>query len=94
VGEDGRVSGIVPLHLALPSSLTVLPIVIGGHVSLPVRIVAVAAALVRGAGGALDTPLKFQHGRTVLEGFAIGPAPRVYRPNAAAAAQAKASAGS
>jgi hypothetical protein len=84
VGEDGRLAGSVPLHLALPSSLAVLPMVFGGHVSLPVRIVAVAAALVRGAGGALNAPLTFQNGRAVLEGFAIGPAPRVYRPSAAA----------
>jgi len=57
--------------------------VFGGHVSLPIRIVAIAAALVRGAGGALNAPLKFQDGRAELEGFAIGPAPRVYRPAAA-----------
>jgi len=84
VGEDGRLAGSVPLHVALPSGLAVLPMIFGGHVSLPVRIVAIAAALVRGAGGALNAPLKFQDGRAELEGLAIGPAPRVYRPTAAA----------
>jgi len=84
VGEDGRLAGSLPLHVALPSSLAVLPMIFGGHVSLPVRIVAVAAALVRGAGGALNAPLKFQDGRAELEGLTIGPAPRVYRPPAPA----------
>ncbi len=84
VGEDGRLAGSVPLHVALPSSLAVLPMIFGGHVSLPVRIVAVAAALVRGAGGALNAPLKFQDGRAELAGLTIGPAPRVYRPPAPA----------
>jgi hypothetical protein len=54
--------------------------IFGGHVSLPVRIVAVAAAMVRGAGGALNASLTFQDGRAELEGLTIGPAPRVYRP--------------
>jgi hypothetical protein len=80
VGEDGRLAGAAPLHLALPSSLASLPMIFGGHVSLPVRIVAVAAALVRGAGGALNAPLTFEGGHVALEGLAIGPAPRVYRP--------------
>jgi len=83
-GEDGRLAGSAPLHVALPSGLAVLPMVFGGHVSLPIRIVAIAAALVRGAGGALNAPLQFQDGRAVLEGFPIGPAPRVYRPPVAA----------
>jgi hypothetical protein len=85
VGEDGRLAGAVRLHVALPSSLAALPMVFGGRVSLPVRIVAVAAALVRGAGGALDAPLTFEHGRTVLDGVAIGRSPEVYRPANAAA---------
>jgi len=84
VGEDGRLAGSVPVHVALPSGLAVLPMVFGGHVSLPIRIVAIAAALVRGAGGALNAPIKFQDGRAALEGFPIGPAPRVYRPAVAA----------
>jgi hypothetical protein len=84
VGEDGRLAGGVRLHVALPSSLAALPMVFGGHVSLPVRIVAVAAALVRSAGGALDAPLGFQDGRTVLDGVAIGRSPEIYRPSAAA----------
>lgn len=84
VGEDGRLAGVAPVHLALPSGLAMLPMIFGGHVSLPVRIVAFAAALVRGAGGALNAPLKFQNGRAELEGLPIGPSPRVYRPAAAA----------
>jgi hypothetical protein len=80
VGEDGRLAGVAPLHVELPSSLAVLPMIFGGHVSLPVRIVAIAAALVRSAGGALDTPLTFQDGRMVLKGFSIGRAPEIYRP--------------
>jgi hypothetical protein len=83
VGEDGRLAGSVPLHVALPSGLAVLPMIFGGHVSLPVRIVAVTAALVRGAGGALNAPLTFQNGRAELDGLAIGPAPSVYRPTVA-----------
>jgi hypothetical protein len=58
--------------------------IFGGHVNIPERIIAVAAALVRGAGGALDTQLKFQDGRATLEGLAIGPAPSVYLPVVAA----------
>jgi hypothetical protein len=85
VGADGRLAGSAPLHVALPSGLAVLPMIFGGRVSLPVRIVAIAAALVRGAGGALDAPLSFQDGRAVLDGVAIGPAPRVYRPAVAPA---------
>jgi hypothetical protein len=85
VGADGRLAGSAPVHVALPSSLAGLPMIFGGHVSLPVRIVAVAAALARGAGGALDAPIAFQNGRAVLDGIAIGPAPRVYDPAAAAA---------
>jgi len=84
VGDDGRLAGAAPLHVALPSGLAVLPMIFGGHVSLPVRIVAIAAALVRGAGGALNAPLTFKDGRAELEGLAIGPAPRVYRPATAA----------
>jgi hypothetical protein len=83
VGDDGRLVGAARLHVALPSSLAVLPMVFGGHVSLPVRIVAVAAALVRGAGGALDAPLTFQDGRTALDGLAIGRAPQLYRSTTA-----------
>jgi hypothetical protein len=85
VGDDGRLAGSVPLHLALPSSVAVLPMIFGGHVSLPVRIVAIAAALARGAGGALNAPLTFDGGRVQLEGLPIGPSPRVYRPAVAAA---------
>jgi hypothetical protein len=88
VGADGRLAGSAPVHVALPSSLAGLPMIFGGHVSLPVRIVAVAAALARGAGGALDAPIAFQNGRAVLDGIAIGPAPRVY-DSAAAAADAR-----
>jgi hypothetical protein len=84
VGEDGRLAGVTPLHVALPPGLAVLPMVFGGHVSLPIRIVAIAAALVRGAGGALNAPVTFKDGHVELEGFAIGPAPRVYRPATAA----------
>jgi hypothetical protein len=84
VGEDGRLAGSVPLHLALPSSVAILPMVFGGHVSLSVRIVAIAAALVRGAGGALNAPLTFQDGRAELEGFPMGRAPQIYRPAVAA----------
>ncbi len=72
------------MHVALPSGLAVLPMVFGGHVSLPIRIVAIAAALVRGAGGALNAPLTFQDGRAELEGLPVGPAPKVYRPAVAA----------
>ncbi len=85
VGEDGRLAGAVRLHVGLPSGLAVLPMVFGGHVSLPMRIVAVTVALVRGAGGQLDAPLTFQEGRTMLDGFAIGRAPEIYRPTTAAA---------
>jgi len=85
VGEDGRLAGSAPLHVALPSSLAVLPMIFGGHVSLPVRIVALAAALVRTAGGALDAPLTFEGGHAALKGFPLGRAPEVYRPTAAAA---------
>jgi hypothetical protein len=85
VGEDGRLAGSAPLHVALPSSLAVLPMIFGGHVSLPVRIVALAAALVRTAGGALDAPLTFEGGHAALRGFPLGRAPEVYRPTAAAA---------
>jgi hypothetical protein len=85
VDEDGRLAGVARLHLALPTGLAALPMIFGGHVSLPVRIVAIAAALVRGAGGALDAPLAFEHGRAELEGLPLGPAPRVYRPETAIA---------
>jgi len=84
VDKDGRLAGVAPLHVALPSGLAVLPMIFGGHVNLPERIVAVTVALVRGAGGALDAPLKFQDGRAELEGLAIGPSPRIYLPTVAA----------
>jgi len=85
VDKDGRLAGVAPLHVALPSGLAVLPMIFGGPVNLlPQRIVAVTVALVRGAGGALDAPLKFQDGRAELEGIAVGPSPRIYLPAVAA----------
>jgi hypothetical protein len=80
VDKDGRLAGAAPLHIVLPSGLAVLHMIFGGHVSLPERIVSITAALVRGAGGALNAKLQFQDGRAEIEGLPIGPAPRVFIP--------------
>ncbi len=78
--DQGRWSGALPLRLSLPLTTALLPMRISGPAEFTVRLVAVAAALARGAGGRLPLTLTFSGGRIGLNGLPIGAAPRLYTP--------------